>query len=237
MIFIFLPPLFERHGECAALTGRADHIQAALVLFDDLTGDRETKPDAAEEIVAAAFEVIKTIEDARQVFLSDADSLILDGNQNPGVILAQVDLHVAALRAELDRVIHQCHERPLEGLGVAPDRRQVWAGGESQADTMILGIGRILTNDRVADLVHVHFLEIRQDEIHFLEEEDIVDQRHDLLDVARDRVDPRRQLFALQDPSSAGSAGFHWQPCRGVRSSWAILDRNSRRARSCSASF
>ena len=119
---LVLPPLFECHCKCAASSRCADHIQVALVLFDDLAGDRETESNAAEEMVSASLNVIEAVEDARQVFFGNADAAILDSHQDVFRVFAQADLYVAALRAELDRIVHQRHERTLKGFGIAPDR-------------------------------------------------------------------------------------------------------------------
>src|SRR5687767_1413872 len=170
------------------------------MLLYDLATDGEPEPDSAVELISAPVEVIETVEDARQILFRDADALILNRDQHVCVIFVQVDLHVAALGAELDGIIYQRHKRPLEGLRVAPDRWQVRAGSETQTNVAILGGSCIPANDRVTDLVHIHFLKVWQNQIHFLEEEEIIDKGHNLLDVARDGVDSCRQLFALENP-------------------------------------
>lgn len=90
-----------------------------MMLFDHLLRDRQSQPDAAEEVVALAFEVIEAIEDAAQVFLWDTDAVIFDGDDNLLFAFAQAHVHVTAPGAELDGVVHQRHERTLEGFRVA----------------------------------------------------------------------------------------------------------------------
>src|SRR3972149_11721170 len=61
---------------------------------------------------------------------------------------------------------------------------------------MFLRFGCKFLCHRACDFTHVHCLEFREDQIHFLKEQDVVDKRNDLLDVARDRLDPSRELVA-----------------------------------------
>ena len=51
------------------------------MLLDDLTCDGKPKSHAAKEGVATLFEVVEAIEDTRQVFFCDSDSLIFDSYQ------------------------------------------------------------------------------------------------------------------------------------------------------------
>jgi len=80
------------------------------MLLNNLTCDGKSESDSAEEIISAFFEVIETVEDARQVFLCDPDALIFHSDQNFVAVSAQVDFYIAASWTELDGVIHQRHE-------------------------------------------------------------------------------------------------------------------------------
>jgi hypothetical protein len=55
---------------------------------------------------------------------------------------------------------------------------------------MFFGGGRIFSDHRICHLIHIHGLKIRQDQLQLLKEQDIVDQRNDLLDIAGNRIDP-----------------------------------------------
>ena len=94
------------------------------MLFDDLTRDGESETDAAKKVIAALFEVIEPVEDARQVFRWDPDAMVFHRDQDFFTVRAQVDADIPAARTELDGVVDQRHEGALKRFWIARNRRQ-----------------------------------------------------------------------------------------------------------------
>lgn len=191
-----LTSLFQYDRKCAAPARRAGHGQLSLMLFDDLFRDGESQPDAAEEIVLVSFEMIEAVEDIRQLFFFDPNAVILHRKQNIIGARAEAHIHVSAFGAELDGVVHQSRESALEGFRVAERARQADVGSEAQVYIPLDGFRRIFIRHVFCDRVQIHRLKFGEDEVHLLQEQDVVDEADDLLDVATHRFYPSGDLVA-----------------------------------------
>ena len=79
------------------------------MLLDHLPSDGKSQADAIEEFVSAPVEVIETVEDARQGFARDANSLVLHTYADHFPLQHGSYLHTGTGRTKLDRIIHEGH--------------------------------------------------------------------------------------------------------------------------------
>src|SRR3972149_6129453 len=93
-------------------TRRRAALRAAAVPLLGLLDDGEA--GAAAAAGAGVIDLVEALEDARQVLRRDADACIADLDHQPVAGPLRGHGHGAAFRRELDRVVHQVAQRPLQ---------------------------------------------------------------------------------------------------------------------------
>ena len=135
-----------------------------------------------------------------QIFRSNPQTIVLDQNQDSIPLKLYTHLNLPTIRCIFDGIIHQGGQGAFERFGVAGDLRQAFWGNHIDGDEISGGFVFVAGGDFVGDFDHIHRLEFGEDQIHFLQEEYVVDQRGDLLDVAGYRFDGSWQLFGWNQP-------------------------------------
>src|SRR5947209_15539237 len=94
---------WQGNGEAGSFSGRAVHLDPALVRVHDPAHEAQAQPEPFF-FRPSAFGAIETIEDVRQVFRRDADAGVLDGQPRRAVDTFEVYIHSPARLGVLDRV-------------------------------------------------------------------------------------------------------------------------------------
>src|SRR5438067_11359878 len=99
----------------------APHFDRAPVQFDDLLRDGEAEAEARRRARRRRILLPETLEDVRQKGRRYSLPGVL--NRHPQLTLAavHVDFHAAAVRRELDRVVHEVPHNLLKAARIADD--------------------------------------------------------------------------------------------------------------------
>ena len=122
--------------EPSALLGL--HPDPSAVPLDDVARDRqpEAGPAAPE---AGTVGLVEALEDPRPVDLRDPDAVIGDRRPRPRRRPAHAHPHLAAVGAELDRVVDEVDEHLAESSLVAADGRHVGLRRDDERDPVAVG--------------------------------------------------------------------------------------------------
>ena len=130
--------------------------------FHHRLGDGQA--DARPAVVARARGVhsIEALEDARQVFVGDAGTPILDGHLQRAVVTERPNSDHPAGRAEPARVVEQVEQDLMDPLAVGLDRWKVLGHQVLQAERVI-GPGHLdLRRDLVDQRPHANGLDLER---------------------------------------------------------------------------
>ena len=131
----------------------------AMMLFDDVPGDRQAQAGPAG--LAADPRPIHLVEPLEQAVLGglrDADPMVRHRDHDRLAGLAHQDRDVAAIRAELDRVVDEVDEHLAETFGVAADRADRRRDVDLQGHALAVGeqaqpLGRLDGGAREVDVL------------------------------------------------------------------------------------
>src|SRR6188508_2287152 len=91
----------------------------STVQLDQMAHDRKAQPEAAMGSRRRAVALTKALEDVRQKILTDTFAIVTDAQLGLHPFALQVDLDLAALGRELDRVGEQVPDNLLQARGIS----------------------------------------------------------------------------------------------------------------------
>jgi len=144
------------------------------VLFDHLPGDGQSQADAAEDAPADHVQVEKTLEDARHGFGRNAHAVVLDGNFNRVLDMADANIYITAVWAEFDGVVENSRQRPLQAFGIAQDVGQVGIRIQVDVSADLISQWFFLLDGCLDHHNQINWPELGQNQLHLLQKEEIV---------------------------------------------------------------
>ncbi len=143
----------DRRASIAALAVRPDF---ALVLLDQVAGDRETEPEASVSARRSAVGLSKPVEDVGEKVCLDADACVSNLDLNRFVLGRTANLHAAAFRSEFRRIGHDVAEDLMEPFRISLDRREILGHRPHERNVLGVGAWQRSADDRVNQLGYRH---------------------------------------------------------------------------------
>jgi hypothetical protein len=114
-----------------AVSGDAFDLEPAAMRQDDGTANEEPQTNAVHALLNRVFASMVTLEDVRQIFLSNSDPVVADGGVNIVAITPQFGEDLSSIGAILDGVPDEIVEQ-LRQAGSVADQVEVGCGIEHE---------------------------------------------------------------------------------------------------------